>query len=165
VSYPDKLEDNSLLGLCRFRSGDDLFGIDAFAVLEVVDGCEVRKVPRAPKFVVGVLAYRGEVLLAVSLRVLLGLAPGVEASSAMVLRDTQTGELFALLVDQLLDVVTVADDVWEPNPATLDDRLGLLFSGVYRAPGSSLVRLDPQHLQPSWLMQPLDSGPRIGGPR
>jgi len=165
VNYLDELSQDCVLSLCRFRTGDDLFGIETSAVREALNRCEVRHVPRAPKFVAGVLAYRGEVLLAVSLRVLLGFAPGAEPSSAVVLRDTETGEYFALLLDQLLDIAPVAENAWERNPAALDERRSLLFLGAYRVPGAPLVRLEPRHLQPSWLMEHFDNGLRIGVPR
>ena len=165
MSYPDALDRERSLNLCCFRTGDDMFGIDTFAVREVLGRCELHEVPLAPKFVAGVLAYRGEVLLAVSFRALLGLPPHAEASSAVVLRDTETGELFALLLDELLEVVKVRDNTWEPNPATLDECCSLLFSGVYRTPGSPLVRLEPERVQPSWLTRHLDSWMRIGEQR
>ena len=162
MSYSVERSHERVTSLCRLRTGDGLFGIETSAVREELDRYELREIPRAPKFVAGVLAYRGEVLLAVSFRALLGIAPGVEASVAVVLRDTETGELFALLVDALLDVAAVADSAWEPNPATLDERSGLLFSGIYRTPDAPLVWLKPQHLQPSWLMKHIDSALQIG---
>ncbi len=165
MSYPDALDRERGHNLCCFRTGDDMFGIATFAVREVLGHCELHEVPLAPKFVAGMLAYRGEVLLAVSFRTLLGLAPRTEASSAVVLQDTETCELFALLLDELLDVVRVADNAWEPNPATLDDRSSLLFAGLYRMPGAPLVLLEPERVQPSSLMRHLDSWMRIGEQR
>jgi purine-binding chemotaxis protein CheW len=165
VSYSDTLGRERGLNLCCFRTGNDRFGIDTFAVREALGPCELQEIPLAPKFVAGMLAYRGEVLLAVSFRALLGLAPCAGASSAIVLRDTETNELFALLVDELMDVIRVADNTLEPNPATLDERYSLLFSGVYLTPGLPLARLEPEHVQPSWLMRHLGAGVRIGEQR
>jgi purine-binding chemotaxis protein CheW len=139
--------------LCRLRTGEDIFGIETFTVCEMLRQCELCAVPLAPKFIAGVLAYRGEVLVAVSFRALLGMEPDVEAPCAVVLRDGESGEKFALLVDDLLDVVQVSGSAWEPNPAMLDERRSSLFSGAYRTAGAPLIRLAPEHMQPSWLMQ------------
>jgi purine-binding chemotaxis protein CheW len=141
------------LSLCTLRTGEDFFGIETSAVREALCQCEVREVPLAPKFVAGVLAYRGDILLAVSFHAVLGLTPDPSSCSAIVLQDSETGEAFALLIDELLDVVRADNAAWEPNPATLDERRSRLFSGVYRTSEKPLIRLDAQHIQPSWLMR------------
>ena len=153
MNYVEEKETEAGVSLCTLRTGEDLFGIETGAVREALYRCEVSKVPLAPPFVAGVLAYRGEVLLAVSFRALLGLVPSSGGCSAIVLQDSESGEMFALLIDELLDVVQAKDSAWEPNPATLDERRGLLFSGVYRSAGASLVRLQTERLQPSLLLQ------------
>jgi purine-binding chemotaxis protein CheW len=140
------------LSLCTLRTGEDVFGIETGEVREALNRCEVRAVPLAPKFVAGVLAYRGDVLLAVSFRALLGMPPDHRANCAVVLQDEANEELFALLVDELLDVVQVDGSAWEPNPATFDEARSRLFSGLYRTAGAPLVRLGPKQVQPSWLI-------------
>jgi purine-binding chemotaxis protein CheW len=150
------------VSLCTLRTGDDVFGIETAVVREALYQCEVRAVPLAPKFVAGVLAYRGEVLLALSFRAMLGLAPKSAPFSAIVMQDSETGEPFALLIDELLDVVQAGKDAWEPNPATLDERRQLLFAGAYRRDGAPLIRLESEQLQPSSLMRSMDRDLRNG---
>ena len=157
MTRSDEIDVEHEISLCRLRIGEDFFGIETSAVCEALYQCELRVVPRAPKFIAGVLAYRGDVLVAVSLRVLLGMEPGVEPPGAVVLRDGVSGEKFALLVDDLLDVVQVAGSAWEPNPATLDERDSLLFSGAYRSAGFPIIKLEPECVQPSRLMQNFES--------
>jgi purine-binding chemotaxis protein CheW len=149
----DEMNVEPGLSLCRLRMGEELFGIETSAVREALHPCELCAVPRAPKFIAGVLAYRGDVLVAVSLRALLGMEPEADALSAVVLRDRESGEKYALLVDDLLDVVEVYGSAWEPNPATLDERRRLLYSGAYRTAGAPIIRLEPEHVQPSRLMR------------
>ena len=71
--------------------------------------------------------------------------------SAVVMRDTESGETFALLVNAVADVVEVEAEHWEPNPPTLDERRKALFSGLYRMETSHLVKLEAERLQPSRL--------------
>jgi len=165
MTYVEEKDVEAGLSLCTLRTGEDLFGIETSAVREALYQCEVRQVPLAPQFVAGVLAYRGEVLLAVSFRALLGLPANEATCGAIVLEDGESGELFALLIDELLDVVQVADSAWEPNPATLDERRSGVFSGVYRSTGAPLVRLQTERLQPSLLMRNSSAGLPAGGPR
>jgi len=165
MTYVEEKEVEAGLSLCTLRTGEDLFGIETSAVREALYQCELRQVPLAPQFVAGVLAYRGEVLLAVSFRALLGLPANTETCCAIVLEDKESGEPFALLIDELLDVVQVAASAWEPNPATLDERRSGLFSGVYRSAGAPLVRLQPERLQPSWLTRNGVAAMALGGTR
>jgi len=141
----------SKVRLCTLRVGREVFGIETSEVHEVLGKARPQAVPRAPKFVAGVLAYRGEVLLAVSLPALLGQAAGEGVASAVVMKDTESGETFALLVTSVSDVLEVDAELWEANPATLDERRKALFSGVYRMEQSHVVRLEPERLQPSRL--------------
>ena len=147
------MEAEKLVSLCTLRTGGDVFGIETSAVREALLQCELRDAPLAPGFVAGVLAYRGEVLVAVSFRALLGLPAKAEASSAVVLQDGESGEMFALLMDELGDVAQVDATSWEPNPALLEARQRMVFGGAYRMEGTPVVRLETERVQPSWLMR------------
>jgi len=147
------MEAEKRVSLCTLRTGGDVFGIETGAVREALLQCELREAPLAPGFVAGVLAYRGEVLVAVSFRALMGLPAKAEASSAVVLQDGESGEMFALLMDELVDVVQVDAGSWEPNPALLEARQRLIFNGAYRMEGAPVVRLETERVQPSWLMR------------
>lgn len=137
--------------LCSLRAGREVFGIDSAEVCEVLGKTRVQTVPRAPEFVAGVIPYRGEVLLALSLPVLLGQKEQSATPCALVMKDSETGESFALLVGAVADVIEVNEEMWEPNPATLDERRKALFSGMYRGEDATIVWLEPKRLQPSQL--------------
>jgi purine-binding chemotaxis protein CheW len=141
------------VSLCTVRTGGETFGIDTAAVREALSQCVLHKVPLAPKFVAGVVAHRGDILLAVSLRALLGRPSDARETNAVVLEDAESGELFALLTDELLDVAQVETSSWEPNPQTLDRTRSELYHGVYKTAGAPLVRLETSDVQPSWLMR------------
>jgi len=142
-----------VVSLCTVRTGGETFGIETTSVREALYQCELLRVPLAPKFVAGVVAYRGDILLAVSLRALLGMAADARETNAVVLEDAESGELFALLTDELLDVEQVQASAWEPNPQTLDQTRSELYHGVYKTAGVPLVRLETSDVQPSWLMR------------
>lgn len=141
------------VSLCLVRTGGETFGLETLAVREALYQCDVHKVPLAPPFVAGIVAYRGDILLAVSLRALLGLEANPQGTCAVVLSDVETGELFALLTDELQDVAEVDSGSWEPNPQTLDRVRGDLYRGAYRTAGAPVVRLEARDVQPSWLMR------------
>jgi purine-binding chemotaxis protein CheW len=139
--------------LCSLCVGMQSFGVETSEVQEVLGRVRPQLVPRAPKFVAGVIAYRGEVLTAVSLPALLGLPKGEEPLVAVVMRNDEMREQFALLVDSFADVVEVEQELWEPNPAVLDESKKALYSGVYRMESATMVRLESDKLQPSRLLK------------
>jgi purine-binding chemotaxis protein CheW len=144
-------DEMGVVSLCSLLVRDEVFGIDTRKICEVVGECEMRHVPMAPKFVGGVVAYRGEVLTAVNLRVLLGLAKIPGRSCVLVLEDEERAERFGLMVDGVDGVVTVKEEMLVPNPSSLEERSKWLFDGVYKMGTGLLVQLDPQKLQPSRL--------------
>lgn len=139
--------------LCSMRVGDDLFGIDTQKVHEVLRGQVVHPVPLSPEFVGGVLAYRGDVLLVLSFRKLLGMACTAHATSVLVLRDEAEDELFGLAVDAVEDVLRLETNQWEENPCTLDARRKMLFAGAYKLKDGLVVRLEPESLRPARLAE------------
>jgi len=139
-----------LLSLCSLMSGGRLFGIDTRMIREVLGKARLNRVPLAPAYIGGVMAYRGEVVTAVSLRALLG-CPAEETSCVLVLDGDQNEERFGLLVDRVGGVVMVERATMAANPSTLDDASRALFLGAFRTEEGLLVQLDPEGLQPSRL--------------
>jgi purine-binding chemotaxis protein CheW len=62
-----------------------------------------------------------------------------------------SGGCFGLLVDSVVEVLTVSAADFEPNPSTLDDSRKNLFSGAYKLKNKLLVLLDPERLDPMRL--------------
>lgn len=145
----DAVDDDVMM--CSFRAGAGLFGIDTTQIREVLGAVAPQPVPLAPEYIDGVMAYRGEVLTALSFRALLGLERRAKASCVLVLDDEQNEERFGLVVDEVGGVLTMARDAFEPNPSTLDERCMELFDGTCRTPSGLMVRLDPMRLRPSRL--------------
>jgi purine-binding chemotaxis protein CheW len=141
-----------MVSLCSFCSGSGLYGIDTREIREVFGAVAPQRVPLAPEYIGGVLPYRGEVLTTVSLRVLLGLERDSGKRCALVLDDGNE-ERFGLMVDEVGGVVTVPRRALEANPSALDARSRALFGGFYRLPTGLMVRLEPQGLRPSRLME------------
>jgi purine-binding chemotaxis protein CheW len=141
------------VSLCSFRAGPGLFGIDTRKIREVLAATAPQPVPLAPTYISGVVPYRGEVLTTVCLRVLLGLEQLPGSHCVLVLDDEQKDEHFGLLVDWVGGVVIMGPAALEANPSALDPRSMALFDGAYRMPTELMVRLDPQRLRPSRLVE------------
>jgi purine-binding chemotaxis protein CheW len=153
------------LSLCSLMAGGRLFGIDTRMIREVLGKARLNPVPMAPAYIGGVIAYRGDVVTAVSLRALLG-GPAADGSCAVLVLDgDQDEERFGLLVDGVGGVVTVERGAMAENPSTLDEASRALFTGAFRTDEGLLVQLDPRRLQPSRLAESglFGNAPRMRG--
>lgn len=135
--------------ICSVRLGNGLYGIPITHILEIVGNTRPEPVPLAPKFVGGLVHYRGDVLTAVSLRHLLDMPPR-EGLQGMLVLETDGG-CFGLLVDSVCEVLTVSSEDFEPNPSTLNDRRGALFAGAYKLKSELMIMLAPDRLDPERL--------------
>ena len=143
--------EEEVLMMCSFRVGAGLFGIDTRQIREVLGAVASQSVPLAPPYIDGVVAYRGEVLATLSLRVLLGMEQRTEEGCVLVLDHEQNEERFGLVVDDIDGVVLIRASEFEANPSTLDERSMDLFDGTCRTGHGLMVRLDPLRLRPSLL--------------
>ena len=151
ISKMLKMVEPESLSLCAVEAGGHTFGIDTRSVYEVLSRRTAQRVPLAPAYIGGMVAYRGEVLTAVSLRALLGHPPQDSGSYVLVLGGEAEDERVGLMVDEVGGVTMVEEAQFVPNPPMLDGLGKALFAGAFRLPQGLLVKLDPQLLQPARL--------------
>ncbi|HET6206282.1 MAG TPA: chemotaxis protein CheW [Terracidiphilus sp.] len=132
--------------MCSVRLGEGLFGIPLTHVLEIVGSARPQPVPLAPRFVGGLVHYRGDVLTTVSLRYLLDLPPRDGPQDILVVESE--GRCFGLLVDGVGEVLVVSPDDYEPNPSTVDEKKRKFFAGACKLREGLMVLLDPALLDP-----------------
>ena len=150
-SSPDTLRRSqksavALIEMCSVRLGETMFAVPIRHILEIIGSACPQPVPLAPKFVGGLIHYRGDVLTTVSFRHLLGLPPVDRPQDILVFESI--GGCFGVLVDAVGEVLTVSSNDCEPNPSTLDEHKKSLFTGSYNLDGRLLVTFDPERLDP-----------------
>ncbi|HEY0962141.1 MAG TPA: chemotaxis protein CheW [Pseudomonadales bacterium] len=128
-----------------FRLGNDEFGLPIDTVVEVMQvPAQVTRVPKAPKFLEGVVNLRGEVLPVVDQRRRFDM-PKLDSLEGRRIVVIQTERHRAgLIVDSVADVLRVSPDTIEPPPA-LTDATSRLVSGVVNLEQSErlVLVLDP----------------------
>lgn len=127
--------------LCGFRIGDGHYAISVLEVQEVIKPQLLTPVPLAPSYVRGLVNLRGQIVTAISLRKLFGL-PDDERDEYMNIIVRSGDSLYSLVVDEILDVMDVGRDTYEPTPDTLDESIRQFISGVYKMDGKLLILLD-----------------------
>ena len=71
--------------LLTFTAGGNSYAVDTARVVELVPRVELRKVPHAPVFLVGLLGYRGKVVPVIDLGLLLDVGPSRDCLSTRII--------------------------------------------------------------------------------
>lgn len=102
------------LQICVFSVGENVFGVDILDVQEVAPVPIFTGVHHAPPHVAGVVNIRGQVVLCLDLRRILGLSPVPATSeSRLILFKPHVGENFGALVDSVGDILEFPPDAIE----------------------------------------------------
>ena len=130
-----------------FRVKNQLFGIPVLKVQDILTPDRIASIPLAPPEVRGSINLRGRIVTVIDVRVRLGLPAAKKvAAGSMFFNDTATTEIYTLLVDSIGDVVSMSNEYYERNPATLDPVWREFSVGVYRLDKELMVVLDVQRL-------------------
>lgn len=128
--------------ICTFFLDDQLFGVDAHKVQEVIRYQEMTEVPLTPEYVRGLINLRGQIVTAIDMRKRLGLEDRANGKLPMnVVIRSEEGAV-SLLVDQIGDVIEVASDSFETPPDTLQGPTRELVEGTYKLDKSLLLVLN-----------------------
>ena len=130
--------------LCTFIVKDQLFGVEIEGVQELLRHQPMTPVPLSSREIAGLINLRGQIVIAIDLRHLLGLEPRADGELPMnvILR---TGDaLVSLLVDDIGDVVEVPQSSFEPPPDTLDGTGRELIRSVVMLEKNLLLLFDTE---------------------
>ena len=129
--------------LCGFNIGGGYYSIPVLEVQEVVKPQKITKVPLAPSYIDGLINLRGQIVTAINLRELFGLGKKEEDSQEFmnIIVRSSDDSLYALVVDEILDVMYIDNSTYEDTPETLDKKIKKFISGVYKLDEKLLILL------------------------
>jgi purine-binding chemotaxis protein CheW len=132
--------------LTTFYVGKDLYGIEVMRVQEVTGESAIVPVPLAPVFVRGLINLRGQIATALGLSELFGISKnqGTQNKFSVVCRIE--GNLVALLVDSIGDVVEISNSQFEKPPETVQPNVRKFLKGIYKVNSGLLSVLDLEKL-------------------
>jgi purine-binding chemotaxis protein CheW len=123
-----------------------LCGIPVLGVRDILAEQPITRIPLAPPDIAGSLNLRGRIVTAIDLRRRLNLPAPEGDKKRMSVVAEQGGELYALQVDQVSEVMSLDAKLFERNPPTLDRNWALFSDGIYRLDGRLLVILNVARL-------------------
>lgn len=132
-------DDDRLAEYVTATIGGQLFGLPIRRVQDVFLPERVTRVPLAPPEIAGVLNLRGRIVTLIDMRQRLGLPPRTDDAPSMALGVELRGEFYGLLIDNVGEVLKVADEAPEPNPVNLDGRLARVSAGIHRLEGQLMI--------------------------
>lgn len=132
--------------IVSLQVGGQLCGLPVHAVRDVLGPQTITRVPLASPEIAGNLNLRGRIVTTIDLRKRLGVEIPAAAAPAMSVVTEHGPELYALLVDRVLEVVNVADRRLAPLPPTLAAGWSRFGIGVYQLPAGLLLMLDVSRL-------------------
>ena len=121
---------------------DQLCGIPALAVRDILGPQPTTRIPLAPPEVAGSLNLRGRIVTAVDLRRRLRLPPRPDNEPGMAVVTEQGSDLYALLVDQVDAVITLRVGQVEATPPTVPAVWAANCTGVARIDAGLMLLLD-----------------------
>lgn len=125
---------------------EQLFGIPVLQVQDVLGHQRITRIPLAPPEVAGSLNLRGRIVTAIDVRLRLGLTGRPKDKPEMSIVVDLRGELYSLIVDGVGEVLSLSNEDFERNPATLDLRWREVSTGIYRLNNQLMVVLDVSRL-------------------
>lgn len=128
--------------LCTFRVANHLLGLDIAVVQEVLRHQDITRLPLAAPAVRGIMNLRGHIVPAVDLRRCLALPEAQGADIATIVVRGREDAAASLLVDEIGDVVQVAESAFERAPETLTGVARELIHGVFPLHDRLLLELD-----------------------
>jgi purine-binding chemotaxis protein CheW len=128
--------------LVTLTIADQLCGVPVLSVRDILGEQPITRIPLAPPDIAGSLNLRGRIVTAIDLRRRLGVPPPPAGTPRMSVVTEQGGDLYALLVDQVSEVMTPPESSFERNPPTLPAAWADVCAGIYRLPERLMVVLD-----------------------
>ncbi len=125
---------------------DQLCGIPVLTVRDILGPQTITRIPLAPPEVSGSLNLRGRIVTTIDLRRRLHLPPPPPGMRSMSVVAEQGGELYALLVDHVAEVMSLPRRQFEPNPPTMSAEWARFSTGIYRLQDRLLAVLDVPRL-------------------
>ncbi|RZA07597.1 MAG: chemotaxis protein CheW [Proteobacteria bacterium] len=131
--------------LATFHVADRFYGIDVIQVQEIAKALPLTPIHLSAPYVAGLINLRGQIATAIDLRKLFQLANAPAGEKMSVICKLEGG-LVSLLVDEIGDVLELAESDFEPTPETVPEATRRFLSGVYKTPHSILSIIDISNL-------------------
>ncbi len=145
--------------LCFNIAGEE-YAVNILDIKEIVKPREITEVPRAPRFVSGILSLRGVIIPVFDMHLRLGLPKGEPTGKERIVVVKKGDDFCGLAVDKVVKVVKIAHKSLEQAPTVLDSIDREFVSGLGRYEGRIFILLDLASVLDMTLLQERAQGGR-----
>jgi purine-binding chemotaxis protein CheW len=138
----ERIDANELRQFISFSVGEEEYGLELLRVKEVIRIREITWLPKAPKFVKGIINLRGDVIPIIALREKFGLEPRENTAATRVIVVELDGRLMGMVVDSASQVVRIPADQIDPPPPVLGGLSQEFITGVGKLDDKLVILLN-----------------------
>jgi len=125
-----------------FHLGNEEYALDITRISEIIKVREFTDIPRAPKFILGIISLRGVVVPVFDLRLRLNLGVSEMLPTSRIVVSQLDDMKVGLLVDSINQVVNLSDEDLEPPPGVLSGLDREMIDGIGRCQERMIILLD-----------------------
>ena len=129
-----------------FHLGREEYGLDIRTISEIIKVKEFTDVPRVPDFVQGIISLRGVIVPVYDLAMRLHLGASTLTANSRIIVCQCEELIVGLLVDDITQVIALADEKIEPPPAVLTGLDRDCMTGVGRFQGRMVILLNVENV-------------------
>lgn len=143
MSVKDDQVIDPVLQWVTYQLKDETYGINVMQVQEVLRITEIAPVPGAPKYVLGIINLRGNVVTVIDTRLRFGLSVKEknDDQSRIIIVEVN-GNVIGMLVDSVAEVVYLHQSEIDSAPAVNNDESSRFIQGVCSREEQLLILVD-----------------------
>jgi purine-binding chemotaxis protein CheW len=144
AEYSDipEAENSDVMEFLSVRISDEIYGIDIMKIKEIIKLREFTEIPRSPAFLPGIISLRGLIIPVIDMSVRLGLLQLERAGGERIIVVKNDDGFFGLQVDEVVQVVKIQKNSFEPAPQVLDAINREFVCGIGRCNGVMIIMLN-----------------------
>lgn len=146
IENTNTMVSSESIQLVTFLLGDQIFGVSALKVQDILRQQRLTRIPLSPPEIAGTLNLRGHIVTAIDLRARLGLNPRPEDAKHMCVVVEEEDDHYCLIVDGVGDVHSILIQDIEPNPTSLPSEWAEVSRGIHRLDNRLLIVADTHKL-------------------
>ena len=125
-----------------FQIGKEIYGIDVVRAKEVLNLTEITHVPNSSSFIKGVIDLRGTIVPLLDMRLKFGIEEKEYDENTAVVIVEFNKKLFGMIVDTVLDVLSMSTEKVENTEHFKNESNGDLVKGIGRVDNNLIIVLD-----------------------
>ncbi len=133
---------DELLQLASFKLGGDKYAIDIMCIKEITKLQSIKRVPKAPPFIEGVINLRGTIIPILDLRKRFDVPAITESKKNRIFIVTILKKLVGLLVDEATEVIRISPKEVKRTPEFAKTKDSQFFKGVFDKNGELIFIID-----------------------